>query len=308
MERRKKKRKKRRIGRYILIAFLVLILGVAGFAFKVYRDIASTTENIFTPVETENVRGGEVNLGNGDPFSILLLGIDDEELDSGRSDSIIVVTVNPNENSTKMLSIPRDTRTEIIGRGTTDKINHAYAFGGVEMSINTVQNFLDIPIDYFVEVNMEGIQKLVDVVGGIEVQNTLDFSFGGTHFPVGTVQLNGEEALNFARMRKEDPRGDFGRQERQRQVIEAIVRKMANFTTVTKYNEILNAVEDNMRTNVTLNEIIAISTNHRSALDTVDQLQLSGTGQRIGGIYYQVISDEELNPISTELREHLGLE
>lgn len=307
MERSRKKPKKRRVLKIVLLVFLVLIVGVAGYAFKVYRDIARTTGNIYNPVETENVRGSDVNLSNQEPFSILLLGIDDE-LDSGRSDSIIVVTVNPNDGSTKMLSIPRDTRTEIIGRGTVDKINHAYAFGGVEMSINTVQNFLDIPIDYFVEINMEGIQELVDVVGGVEVDNTLAFSYGGSSFPVGRIQLNGEEALNYARMRKDDPNGDFGRQARQRQVIEAIVREMANFTTVTRYSDILNAVENNMRTNVTLDEMISISMNYRSALNQVDSLQLVGTGQRIGGIFYQVMTDAEVNEVSTQLRGHLELE
>lgn len=235
------------------------------------------------------------------------MGIDSEELDSGRSDSMIVVTVNPNEKSTKMVSIPRDTRTEIVGHGTIDKINHAYAFGGVEMSVNTVQSFLDIPIDYFVEVNMEGIQQLVDAVGGIKVDNTLDFSYKGNYFAIGSIELNGQEALSFARMRKNDPNGDFGRQTRQRQVIEGIVKKLATFSSSANFTEILTAIEDNIRTNVTLNEIASISTNYRNAIEDVQHLQLKGSGQRIGDIYYQIISTEEVNAMSVALREHLEL-
>lgn len=89
---------------------------------------------------------------------------------------MIVLTVNPNDKSMQMVSIPRDTRTEIIGKGFDDKINHAYAFGGPEMSIATVENFLDIPIDYFVQVNMESFKDIVDAVGGVTVNNKLEFS------------------------------------------------------------------------------------------------------------------------------------
>ena len=130
------------------------------------------------PIEREKSekRTEEITLTKQDPFSVLVLGVDEREGDSGRSDTMIVLTVNPNQNSIKMLSIPRDTRTEIVGHGTTDKINHAYAFGREEMSIATVEHLLDIPIDYYVKVNMEGFQDIVDAVGGIQVNNNLDFT------------------------------------------------------------------------------------------------------------------------------------
>ncbi|MFP3489657.1 LCP family protein, partial [Staphylococcus sp. SIMBA_130] len=88
-------------------------------------------------------------------ISILLMGVDERENDQGRSDTMIMITVNPNDNSMMMFNIPRDTRTEIIGRGTVEKMNHAYAYGGVEMAMDTVENFLDVPIDYYFKVNME---------------------------------------------------------------------------------------------------------------------------------------------------------
>jgi polyisoprenyl-teichoic acid--peptidoglycan teichoic acid transferase len=109
-----------------------------------------------------------------------------------------------------MLSIPRDTRTEIVGKGTIEKINHAYAFGNEEMAMKTVENFLDIPIDYYIKVSMEGFKDIVDAVGGITVNNDLDFTQDGYHFPKGQVNLDGKKALAFTRMRHEDPRGDFG--------------------------------------------------------------------------------------------------
>lgn len=81
------------------------------------------------------------NYEKKEPFSVLMLGVDERENDSGRSDTMIVITVNPEKQTMKMLSIPRDTRTEIIGHDSVDKINHAYAFGGVPMAMDTVENF-----------------------------------------------------------------------------------------------------------------------------------------------------------------------
>ena len=129
------------------------------------------------PIEREKSekRTEEITLTKQDPFSVLMLGVDEREGDSGRSDTMIVLTVNPNQNSIKMLSIPRDTRTEIVGHGTTDKINHAYAFGGEKMSIATVENLLDIPIDYYVGSIWKDFKDIVDAVGGIQVNNNLDF-------------------------------------------------------------------------------------------------------------------------------------
>ena len=198
------------------------------YAYSVFKSLTNAVDTMHQPIEREKSekRTEEITLTKQDPFSVLVLGVDEREGDSGRSDTMIVLTVNPNQNSIKMLSIPRDTRTEIVGHGTVDKINHAYAFGREEMSIATVENLLDIPIDYYVKVNMEGFQDIVDAVGGIQVNNELDFTNGGHHYKTGLITLDGEEALSFVRMRYDDPNGDFGRQERQRQVIQGVVHRV----------------------------------------------------------------------------------
>ncbi|GAA3319168.1 hypothetical protein GCM10020331_024960 [Ectobacillus funiculus] len=155
-----------------------------------------------------------------------MLGADERADEVGRSDTLLVITLNPRTKSMKMVSIPRDTYTEIVGKGKSDKINHAYAFGGIDMSVNTVENFLNIPIDYYIEVNMAGFKDIVDAVGGVDVVNDLDFFHSLVIiFAKGPIHLNGEEALVYSRMRKQDPRGDFGRQMRQRQIIKAVIQK-----------------------------------------------------------------------------------
>ena len=119
---------------------------------------------------------------------------------------MLVLTVNPQLKSTKIVSIPRDTRAELIDKSesdndTVDKMNHAYAYGGIEMTIDTIENFLNT-IDYYVKVNMEGFKDIVDSVGGIDVYNKYEFELDGTQLDVGQYQLDGEEALQYARMRK----------------------------------------------------------------------------------------------------------
>lgn len=162
-----------------------------------------------------------------EPFSALILGVDERQGDQGRSDTMIVLTVNPELATTKMLSIPRDTYTELVGTNSKDKINHAYAYGGVKMAVSSVEELLDIPIDYVAKINMESFVEIVDIVGGIEVDNAFEFFYEDENFPVGQLELDGEKALKYVRMRYDDPEGDFGRQNRQKQVIQQVLKRVA---------------------------------------------------------------------------------
>ncbi|WP_428910034.1 LytR family transcriptional regulator [Niallia sp. Krafla_26] len=305
--------KKRKKGKKWLkvtgIIVLLLLIGAGGYAYSIFNSLTSAVDTMHQPIDREKSekRPEEITLSQQDPFSILLLGVDERQGDRGRSDTMIVLTVNPNQNSMKMLSIPRDTRTEIIGRGTTDKINHAYAFGGEEMSMNTVEHLLDIPIDYYVRVNMEGFKDVVNAVGGIQVNNNLAFSNGGHKFATGQINLNGDQALSFVRMRYDDPRGDFGRQERQRQVISGVIKRGASFSSLTKFDDIFAALGKNVRTNLSFDEMYDIQKNYKNAIGTIDQLQITGKGTKIDGIYYQIVSDEEIQRVQAELKNHLEI-
>lgn len=295
----------------LLCLFLLVIGGLGVYAFKVYRDVTNTTDNIYEKVDKDEVRKEPISVDKGeDPFSVLLLGVDTGDLgrtEQGRSDSIMVVTVNPNTNESKIVSIPRDTYTEIIGQGTTDKINHAYAFGGTSMAVNTVQNLLNIPIDYYIEVNMQGVKDLVDAVGGVDVNSPLEFKQNGFEFTKGPVHLDGEKALAFSRNRYDDPTGDYGRQGRQRQVIEAVVKKAATFSTLTNYKDILNALQNNMKTNLTFDNMYDIQAKYKAAAGNIEQVQMQGTGEMINDISYQIIAPDELARVSGILRNNLEL-
>ncbi|MCY1689886.1 LCP family protein [Exiguobacterium sp. SL14] len=177
----------------------------------------------------------------------------------------MVMTLNPTRNESRLISIPRDTKVDIVGKGTNDKINHAYSFGGPEMAIKTVEKFLDIPINYYAEINMEGFTSLVDAVGGVTVNNDIDFTVSGTHFPIGKVNLDGDSALKFTRMRYEDPRGDFGRQMRQREVIAQVANKLSSDVSVSNFNAIMDVVGKNAQTNVSFKPMRTLAFDYMDA-------------------------------------------
>ncbi|WP_282140971.1 LytR family transcriptional regulator [Cytobacillus oceanisediminis] len=303
------KKKKRTWLRVTGILILLIFIGLGVYGFSVYKSLTDAVETMHEPIEREKSekRTEQITLEKKEPFSVLMLGVDEREGDRGRSDSMIVLTVNPNQNSVKMLSIPRDTRTEIVGKGFDDKINHAYAFGGVEMSMNTVENFLDIPIDYYMQINMEGFKDIVDAVGGVTVNNDLDFSVDNVHFPEGQLTLNGKDALKFARMRYDDSRGDFGRQLRQREVIQGVIREGASLSSLTNYGDIFSALGNNIKTNLKFDEMIDIQKNYRSVAKSVEQMSLKGSGTKIDKVYYLMVPDEEKQRVQNELKTHLEL-
>lgn len=310
---RTKKRKKRTGLRIFLGILLLGMVVILGYGYSVYRNVNDAVETIHTPVVTEEVREDSVDLNKQHPISILLLGIDSGDLgrtEQGRSDSIVVATINPNTKKMVLLSIPRDTYGEIVGNGTSDKINHAYAFGGTAMSINTVQKLLDIPIDYYITVNMAGIQEIVDVLGGIEVESPLAFTADGYTFSEGVNHLDGASALSFARMRYDDPLGDTGRQTRQRLIIEGVIKKIVSPNTLLNYQDILASLSENVETNLQMSDYFALQGNdYVAATSNIQQEQLAGIGStEDDGVYYSFTDDAELARVQALLRAELELE
>ncbi len=310
---RGQKRKRRTGVKIFLGAILLIVVGIVGYGYSVYHNVNITAETIHTPVETEVVRDSSVDLNRQHPISILLLGVDSGDLgrtEQGRSDSMVLATINPNFQKMTLLSIPRDTYAEIVGNGTSDKINHAYAFGGTAMSINTVQKFLDIPIDYYVTVNMAGIQEIVDVVEGVDVESPMAFTLGNYSFVEGTNHLDGDAALAFARMRDDDPSGDTGRQGRQRLIIEAVIKKIISPNTLTNYQEILASLSNNIETNLQMSDYFALQSNgYIAAAGNIQQEQLAGIGStEDDGVYYSFTDAAELARVQALLRAELELE
>ncbi|KAF1303533.1 MULTISPECIES: LCP family glycopolymer transferase [Enterococcus] len=296
----------------VLGVIVALTLVIVGIGAKVYFDLSDSVQKTYESVERQTQDGGKTetaNLNQKEPFSVLLLGIDTGDLgrtEVGRSDTMMVAAVNPTNEKTTIVSIARDTYVKIVGHGTEDKINHAYAFGGAGMSMDTVENYLDIPVNHYVAINMKGLKELVDAVGGVEVANEQKFTQGEYTFDYGKITLDGDQALSYSRMRKEDPRGDYGRQERQRQIVAGVAKKILSLDGVTKYQEVLNAMEDNVKTDMSFDDMKKIALDYRSAFGTIEQDQMQGEGFMQDGISYQQVSEDELTRVQTKLQTQLG--
>lgn len=301
----------------IIVGLLVLLNlfvgGITYYAVQVTNDASKMVDSIRQTVKRTSLKresGDKPNIDNAEPFSILLAGVDTGDLgrsDQGRSDSMMVVTINPKQKKSTIVSLDRDILTNIVGYGTNDKLNHAYAFGGVKMSMDTIENLLDIPLDHYVSINMRGLKDLIDAVGGIEVDNKIDFTLDGIHVAKGKQKLDGEKGLAYARMRYEDPKGDVGRQQRQREVVTKILRKAMSINGVSNYKKILKAVQKNMVTDLDWDDMMDIGTNYLSAFDTIKQKQLVGKSQMIDEIYYQIVGTQELLDIQNALKKQLEL-
>lgn len=308
----RKKQRKNAKRRKILITTIIALLSILIVGAVVVWSRISKAENaIHQEVETVNLRDKEIE--DDGSFSVLLLGIDNgaygREGEVGRSDSMLLVTVNPKQKKTTMISIPRDTYTEIIGYGTFDKINHAYAFGKEQFSINSVQNLFNVPVDYYVTVDMHGLMGLVDAVGGIDITPALTFTYEGESFTEGvTRHVDGEAALRYARMRYDDPEGDTGRQKRQQYVIQKIVEKLLTLSSISKFEEILKTLENSVKTDFTVEKLVSIAQTHKEALQHFETDTVAGQGEMINGIYYFVVPEEEKIRISNVLRKSLDLD
>lgn len=303
----------------LLAVVLISVLVFAGLIAYVYFQLKGTTGQVFDDDfsnATSELRETDVSFRNGDPISVVLFGTDDdqERNESGmgqRSDTIMVVTLNPNTDEGRIVSIPRDTRAEIAERGTVEKINHAYAYGGPEMAKRTVENFLDLPIDHFVSINMDGFTTIIDEIGGITITSQDTFEQSGYQFTAGeTYEMDGDMALAFSRSRKaEGAGGDAGRQQRQQQVVQGIAQEIMSLQTLTNFNGVLNVLSDNVRTDIPFGELNALRSDYQEAARNMDRLTLEGTDQRLDdGLWYFLPDDESYNQVRKELRENLELE
>ncbi|WP_439957423.1 LCP family glycopolymer transferase [Oceanobacillus oncorhynchi] len=296
-----------------IILFFILVVG--GGAFFVWNQVGKVVESMHSPLERDNdpERQDEINrlYSDSDAVNILLLGVDERDGDVGRSDTMILLSLNPRTDSMLMLSIPRDTYVNIPDRGM-DKINHAYAFGeaaqtggGTELSVETVEEAFDLPIHSYVRVNMEGFQQGIDALGGVTVQNSTAFSQDGHDFSEGNLTLNGEEALSYIRMRKEDSRGDMGRNERQRNVIVAAMDEAASFSSITKAGNILDILGNNVQTDLDMKRLQTLFTDYSGTRNNVETMEIEGDGQTIGGVWYYVVPDGEFNRIRSTITDHM---
>lgn len=308
-----KKRKLRKFSVFLIIAVLLMVGFGGHYAFKTYQAASQSFDDLGRDKSAKREEAVSISK---DPISILLMGVDDtEEMENGRTDTLIVATFNPTDERLKLLSIPRDSLVDIAGRETQDKINHAHAYGGKAMTIETIENFLDIPIDHYAAVDFDAFVNIIDILDGINVEVPFDFeqktiapNSKMVQFHEGPMELDGEAALAFARMRKMDPRGDIGRNERQQEVIKAIADKAMRFGSVTKIDDLAAEIGTNMETDLRIKDGLSFYKTYSDfGSGNIDQLKLETESQIINGISYEIINEESLAEVQNSLRQHLEL-
>lgn len=264
----KKKKKRQRILLVFLVPLFAVILAgavyIAHLLATVENEIDASFMEIDRPEPVEKVDPIE------QPVSFLILGVDNDvtrPLESTRADSIIYATLNPLTHEMNMVSIPRDTYVPIIKNGQVlrqDRINAAYAVGEESAMVQTIEEWLDVPIHYYATFNFSAFLNIIDELGGIEMDVPVTIremdsndQTGSIYLEEGFQTLDGEQALALARTRKIDD--DVARGHRQQLIIQAIIKKALSFQSVTKYTSIAETVGSNMKTNMRLSDMTAIA-------------------------------------------------
>ncbi|ALN77155.1 MULTISPECIES: LCP family glycopolymer transferase [Staphylococcus] len=317
MNYQRSKKRKNPIVRALLwiigILFILTIIAVAYLAFKIFV----TGDAIHNPLKREHsaLRSGQVDMNKGEPISIALFGIDSDakrqqQHDGQRSDTIMLVSINPDKKTSEVISIPRDTRAEIVGRGTTEKINHAYAYGGPDMAVKSLEKLMNVPIDHYATVDMDGLKDTIDTVGGIDVVSNATFNVHGQQYNQGQkVHLDGDQAMAFIRSRKESGAGgDFGRQERQQLVLQGLANKLTSVSSITNFNALMDQLGKNVTTDMTLGELNTFRSNYKEGNNNVVKHQLKGsdtTGE--DGLYYFIPDENSKQEVIQSYRDNLGI-
>lgn len=290
------------------LIWLLIILVAAG-GFYEYHKVHKMATGVFSSGD------GKISkkLQQGKPVSVLAMGTDVGALNrgnkGGNTDSIELFTINPKTQRITMTSIPRDTLVRVNTDDGADyvKINAAYSIGGPKQTVKQVSELLDVPIDYYAVINMGVLKKVVNSLGGVEVNNPFAFTYEGHHFKKGKQHLTGNEALKYARMRYQDPNNDYGRQRRQQQILSSVITKFKKSGSISSANKIMDAVGDGVKTNIPIDDIATLYGNYHSAMNNVTTYHFQGQDAMIDGASFQIASPKEINRVSKLVRKALGL-
>lgn len=229
-----------------------------------------------------------------DELNILVMGIDTPSGWKARSDSINLVHIDFAKNRVGILAIPRDTLVDIPGHGQ-DKINHAHMYGGPELSLQTVSKYLDIPVNYYVEINFPMFIGLIDQMGGIslDVEKYLYYDdWAGNlhiHLKPGLQKLSGYEAMGYMRFRH-DRTSDWGRIDRQHKFFQAFLGELFKPSNLWKIPQMFYSVSSNTRTNLSPSQIVKIGLRFKSILTygKIDMGTIPGGDAQLEGGYYML--------------------
>ena len=240
--------------------------------------------------------------------NILVVGVDSngkgtDPFKGTRSDTMILVNIDPASHSVNAISIPRDSKVYLAGDHGVQKINAAHALGGIELTTRTIEDTLGIKIDKYVVVNNDGVKKLVDALGGVPVYIEKDMYYndnaGGLHINLskGLHVLNGEQVEGYLRFRK-DGLGDIGRTSRQQWFVKAVLEKLQSPAVIPKIPEVLNIASTYVKTNLSLYEMSHLAAALRNIdMNDVEFATLPGAPSKKGYISYWILDPEKTQEV-----------
>lgn len=270
---------------------LLLIVGVASYVHSFYDNVRETFNvQMYEPLSSIDQHRSMEKVKGKEPLNVLLLGVEQK----GNLDSMILLSLNPKTQSTKLIGIPSETRALIVGKDLESKIDHAYTYGEANMVVESLERLLDIELDFYVQLNLNGAADLIDSLGGITVNNELDFEVDEVHFGRGELNLSGSQALRYVQVNVDDPTGYFGRTARQQQIIDAITEKGSKEITLHKLELLLDFIGDNLKTNLDFQLMRDLAVNYSGVQNSVTGYMLQGNVENIDGIHYLTVSEEEI--------------
>lgn len=290
-------KKKKRIWPKVLISILVVIAIIfSGGYFYIHNNLSKMNKVEIDKADLGISQDISTNYNNTDKIkNIALFGVDAPDGENGRSDSIMIATIDPVHKKLKLTSIMRDSYVNIPDRGL-DKINHAYAFGGPQLAIKTINENFGLNIEDYMTVNFSSLPIIIDALGGVDITITDEEV---SHIPgissAGTYTLTGDQALAYSRIRYAEG-GDYKRTERQRTVLEGLFAKALSMPA-SSYVSILDTVLPYVQTNMSSSTILSIGTKALTSFEGQLEQQrfpLDGycEGEMIDGVYYLTFDAE----------------
>lgn len=293
----KKSSKKSSLIKKILIPlFIVIFLAVSGF-FYVYSTYLGKINTVKITENAEELKIQPVVADkSSDIINIALFGIDTraDDYDGSRADSIMIASLDLTHKKIKLTSIMRDTFVDIPGE-KYDKINHSYAYGGPELTVKTINENFDMNIKEYMTVNFSALEKIVDAVGGVEI-DVKDYEIGeingsGSNAQVvttGVQTLDGLQALAYSRIRYSGD-GDFERTQRQRTVLQNVINKVLKNKSLPQALSLIEILSPFIQTSLDNGELIGLATTVFSAgITTMEDARLPVDGQAIGGLWDEI--------------------
>lgn len=281
---------------FIIIVSVVLILVLGYIAYDNYFRLPFN-EPEAPPVAAGDEPAEEPKAEFGQ-FNVLIIGLDGRAGVNNRADTLILATVDGETNKARLLSIPRDTRVKI--KGGWDKVNAAYAYGGVELTMETINDFLDINIDRYIVLDFNSLVKLVDEVGGIEVDVPVRMyvPLEGIDLQPGKQHLDGEQVLAYSRFRGTSE-GDIGRVKRQQEVISLLMDKILRVQTIAQINNMIPIYKEDVRTDLSIKEMVALARIAPKIMENgLDTMVLPGENAKIDGLWFWEPDLDKLADIS----------